>query len=137
MGKIDKFNSRDLVYYFRDRSVESGNRYIITSFKKDMAIMKRLKNDLENEEIVRVIDFLFSGDCDYLKSPTINILGSSWINSLLDDSKSWVDGTYRPRKKGGSRNAQIEAREYKKEEKVEVSASKKSKRKSKVRIGKW
>lgn len=112
MGRGDLFSNRDLVYYFREMS---GNTYHIANWKKDMAIFKRLHETYSTEDIILMIDFLFSEDNDYLYDPTINVMASSWINTIFRDSQDWADGNYVPHKKrgkAGKRASQIESREY-------------------------
>ena len=116
LEQVEEFNSRDLVYYFRDSSIEANKKYRVANFKKDMAIMKHLKDSYSNEEIILMIDFLFSKDNDYLDKPSINLIASSWINTIYIDSQDWADGKYVPHKQRGkkriSRVAQLESREY-------------------------
>ena len=127
---VSKFNNRDLVYYFREVSIEAGKKYCIASIIKDMAIMKRLRQTYSVEEIILMCDFLFSEDNDYLDNPTINILGSTWVNTIYTDSQAWADDTYIPHKlrgKAGKRSEQIKSREYS----DVVSAD------DKIKIGEW
>ena len=115
---VDKFNTRDLVFYFRKISIEAGKKYCIANMVKDMAIMKRLKQTYSNDDIILMIDFLFSEDNDYLDRPTVNILGSSWVNTIYKDSVDWAEGNYVPHKKrvkSGKRSTQLSEREYSKE----------------------
>ena len=96
---IDKMGTRDLVYYFREISQEQGYKYVISNIKKDMAIMKRLRANYDNREICGMIEFLYESDQDYLEKDrlSINILASSWINTIYADMKLWVDDKYIPR----------------------------------------
>lgn len=96
---IDNLGTRDLVYYFREVSEESGYKYMIANIKKDMAIMKRLKETYTPREICGMIEFLFTSNQDYLSKDGlgINILGSSWVNTIYADMKLWVDDKYVPR----------------------------------------
>ena len=55
---VDKFNTRDLVFYFRKISIEAGKKYCIANMVKDMAIMKRLKQTYSNDDIILMIDLL-------------------------------------------------------------------------------
>lgn len=130
LEQVEEFNSRDLVYYFRDSSIEADKKYRVANFKKDMAIMKHLKDSYSNEEIILMIDFLFSEDNDYLDSPTINLMASNWINTIYIDSQDWADDKYVPHKQRGkkriAREAQLESREYESDGKE-----------SSIEIGEW
>lgn len=91
----DSFTTQDLVLYFRDKSIEVGKRYFI-SIQKDMSIISNLKNNtgFTSREIVDIIDFLFE-ECDYIQNPSINVLGSRWINKLSTDTELWKKGEYK------------------------------------------
>ena len=130
LEQVEEFNSRDLVYYFRDSSIEANKKYRVANFKKDMAIMKHLKDSYSNEEIILMIDFLFSEDNDYLDKPSINLMASNWINTIYIDSQDWADDKYVPHKQRGkkriSRVTQLESREYESDGKE-----------SSIEIGEW
>lgn len=99
-NSVDSFSSRDLVYYFREIAQEQGYKYVIANIKKDMAIMKRLKEDYEVREICCMIEFLYESEQDYLDKDRLspNILASCWINTIYADMLLWVDDKYVPRK---------------------------------------
>lgn len=129
---FDKFSTIDLVYFFREKSIEAGKKYSISSFTKDMAIMKKLKNDYEVEEICAMCEFLFDEGQDYISSPSINVLASSWVNTIYEDTMNWVDDNYIPHsersKKSTSKKARMKKREYNENKSVSES---------KVKIGEW
>ena len=89
---IEEFNSNDLVYYFETKSQEANRPYIVANMAKDSKIMKRLQKDFSNEEILVMIEFLFFSGQTYVTDPTINVLASSWINSIKRDSDKWLNG---------------------------------------------
>ena len=99
-NRIDELGTRDLVYYFREVAGESGYKYMIANIKKDMAIMKRLKETYTVREICGMIEFVYTSDQDYLDKDkfSINILGSQWVNTIYADMKLWVDDKYIPKK---------------------------------------
>lgn len=99
-NSIDNFGTRDLVYFFRETANENGYRYTIANIQKDMAIMKRLKANYSVREICGMIEFLYTSEQDYLEKDrlSINLLGSSWVNTIYADMKLWVDDKYVPRK---------------------------------------
>lgn len=93
---IDDFTTVDLVYYFREIAQENGYKYVIANIQKDMAIMKRLKNNYSIREICGMIEFLYMSDQDYLDKSRLspNILASQWVNTIYADMKLWVDDKY-------------------------------------------
>lgn len=95
---VDSFGTRDLVYYFREISEENGYHYVIANIKKDMAIMKRLRENYSNREICAMIEFLYTSEQDYLQRDRLspNILASQWVNTIYADMKLWVEDSYVP-----------------------------------------
>lgn len=81
---IDDLGTRDLVYYFREIAEESGYKYVIANMKKDMAIMKRLKENYSVREICGMIEFLYTSEQDYLDKDRLspNLLASQWVNTI-------------------------------------------------------
>lgn len=114
---IEEFNSNDLVYYFETKSQEANKPYIVANMAKDSKIMKRLQKDFSNEEILVMIEFLFFSGQTYVKDPTINVLASSWINTLKNDAKKWLNGEFDPTKSKTSKKKMIKkVREFKRED---------------------
>ena len=100
-NSYDKFKTQDLVYFFREKAREAGVKYVIANMKRDMGIFKRLQEDFEIPEILLMIEFLFSGDQNYLDisrtQPTV--LASNWVNTIYRDSIDWANDRYIPYKK--------------------------------------
>jgi len=96
---IDLLGTRDLVYYFREVAQENGYKYVIANIKKDMAIMKRLKDSYSNREICGMIEFLYESEQDYLVKSRLspNVLASQWVNTVYADMQLWVDDKYVPK----------------------------------------
>ena len=114
---IGEFNSNDLVYYFETKSQEANKPYIVANMAKDSKIMKRLQKDFSNEEILVMIEFLFFSGQTYVKEPSINVLASSWINTLKNDAKKWLNGEFDPTKSKTSKKKMIKkVREFKRED---------------------
>lgn len=115
---IDNLGTRDLVYYFREIAQEKGYKYVISNIKKDMAIMKRLREHYTNREICGMIEFLYESDQDYLDKDRLspNILASSWVNTIYADMKLWVDDKYIPRSVKTQKKKNIKQREWDKED---------------------
>lgn len=121
----DAFTTQDIVLYFRDKANESGHHYMV-SLEKDRGIIARLKNELgfTSRELVDIIDFMFE-ECNYITNPTINVLGSRWINTLSVDAKNWKLGTYTPSDTRNNTEKLTEERNYN------------AKEEHKVTIGEW
>ena len=111
---IDDLGTRDLIYYFREIAQEQGYKYVISNIKKDMAIMKRLKNNYSTREICGMIEFLYESDQDYLEKDRLspNILASSWVNTIYADMKLWVEDKYVPRSVKTKKKNNIKQREW-------------------------
>ena len=118
-----RFNTQDLVYFFREKSRESGAKYVIANMKRDMGIFKRLQENFSISEILLMIEFIFSGDQTYLDihrtQPTV--LASNWVNTIYRDSVDWANDCY-SEKKASNKN---DNREWKKSSN------------SKKKIGEW
>ena len=118
-----RFNTQDLVYFFREKSRESGAKYVIANMKRDMGIFKRLQENFSISEILLMIEFIFSGDQTYLDihrtQPTV--LASNWVNTIYRDSVDWANDCY-SEKKSSNKN---DNREWKKSSN------------SKKKIGEW
>ena len=114
---IDTFGTRDLVYYFREVAQENGYRYTISNIKKDMAIMKRLRNNYSNSEICGMIEFIYESDQDYLDKSRLspNLLASSWVNTIYADMKLWVEDKYVPRSVQTKKKKLVKQREWDKD----------------------
>ena len=114
---IDSLGTRGLVYYFREIAGEQGYKYVISNIKKDMSIMKRLRNNFSNREICGMIEFLYLSEQDYLDKSrlSINILGSNWINTIYADMKLWVEDKYIPRGVQEKRKKSVKDREWNKD----------------------
>ena len=95
---IDTFGTRDLVYYFREVSMECEHKYVVSNIKKDMAIFKRLQENYSSREICGMIEFLFRSEQDYLDKNRLspNVLASSWVNTIYADTQLWLDDKYFP-----------------------------------------
>lgn len=95
-----RFNTQDLVYFFREKAKEAGVKYVIANMKRDMGIFKRLKDNYEVAEILLMIEFIFSGEQTYLDihrtQPTV--LASSYVNKIYQDSIDWSNDCYTEKK---------------------------------------
>lgn len=97
---IDNFGTRDLVYFFKETASRNGYKYVVSNIKKDMAIMKRLRENFSNREICAMVEFLYVSNQDYLEKDRLspNVLASGWINTIYADTSLWVDDKYTPKK---------------------------------------
>lgn len=96
---IDDFNTQDLLFYFKRVAEENGYRYVISNIQKEMAIMKRLRNNYSNREICGMIEFLYESDQDYLEKDRLSpgLLSSGWVNTIYADMNLWVEDKYIPK----------------------------------------
>lgn len=95
-----RFNTQDLVYFFREKSREAGAKYVIANMRRDMGIFKKLQDNFTVAEILLMIEFIFSGDQTYLDihrtQPTV--LASNWVNTIYKDSVDWANDSYSEKK---------------------------------------
>lgn len=100
-ANVDKLTTRDLVYHFREKSVESGNNYVIANFKRDMGVVKKAVTRYSIREVLLMIEFLFDSEQDYLDCRTLQptILVTNWTNTLISDAEDWLEDRYIPRSK--------------------------------------
>ena len=112
---IDDFSTKELLYLFRQVAEDSGHKYVIANYKKDMAIFKKLKNNYTNREIWGMIDFLYNSEQDYLNKFRLspNILVSSWCNTIYADSQLYIKGEFSAKPiKSNKRKKQLKKREW-------------------------
>lgn len=98
-GNLDKFNTQDIMYFFRDVANENGNRYIISNIAKDKRQFKLLlERGISVEEVLVMIEFVFTSGQKYLDTETLHpgIFLTNWCNTLLRDSKLWLDDKFDP-----------------------------------------
>ena len=93
---VDSLTTRDLVYYFREIAQDNGYKYVISNIKKDMHIMKVLRENYSNKEICVMIEFLYESEQDYLAKDRLspNLLASQWVNTIYADSQLWLNDEY-------------------------------------------
>ena len=123
---FEDLNTKDLVFFFRQKAEEAGVKYTISNMKRDLGIFKKLRNDYDISEILLMIEFIFSGDQTYLDithtQPTV--LSSNWVNTIYPDSLLWAKDEYIDKKTITTKTKRNEKREWK--------SSKKKKK-----IGEW
>ena len=110
---LDSFKPIDFVFLFREIARESGFKYMIANFQKDLGIFKKLMNNYENKEIYEMIDFVFNSEQDYLDKSKLspNLLVSQWCNTIYPDSQLYAKGEYSPNIKS-KRIKQLKNREW-------------------------
>lgn len=98
---IESFKPMDLVYFFREKSKETGNYYSINNMRRDMGIFKRLCLEYSATEICTMIEFLFESGQQYLPTADLQptVLNSSWRTTIYKDTVDWVNDNYDPSKK--------------------------------------
>lgn len=101
-GQLDKFNSRDLLYFFSDTANSNGVKYVIGNCKIGMRHFKLAKErGYSNEDLLAMIEFLFTSGQTYLAKEHIHtgILVSNWCNTIYNDTQLWLKDEYNPNKK--------------------------------------
>ena len=111
---IDTFKPQDLMYYFREKSAESGYKYVISNMKRDLGIFKKLLNNYSPSEVCLMIEFLFNSEQNYLDPAIIQptVLVSGWCNTIYRDSMLWVDDKYIPKFNTSPIKKQNKSREW-------------------------
>lgn len=100
--EFDKLKRKDLLDYFILQAKKNGIRYVITNIQKELRPFKiLLEKGVTKEEIINMIDFIFNSPQTYLKKDEITplTLYSSWFHKILEDSKLWKEGKFKPSKK--------------------------------------
>lgn len=98
-GLLDKFSTRDIMYFYKETSIENGVNYVIANPKKDMRVYKlALERGYTNEEILSMIEFLFTSGQTYLDIKYLHpgILLTGWCNRIYEDTKLWLNNEYDP-----------------------------------------
>ena len=101
-GMFDKFNSRDMLYFFCDLAKENGVKYIVSNYAKEQRTFKLLlERGYSVEDILTMIEFLFTSGQPYLDVNRLQpgILLTKWANTIYADSKLWLEDKYEPYKK--------------------------------------
>ena len=107
-GNIESFNTRDILYFFKDLADEIGGNYIIPNFQVEIAKIKNIiTKGYSPRDMVAMIEFLFTSGQTYLetKSLTPGILATGWCNRIYNDTQDWLEDNYDPtstKKKGST-----------------------------------
>lgn len=105
-GLLEKFNTRDIMFYFRDTANDNGVKYIIGNPKVDMRNFKlALDRGYTTEEVLAMIEFLFTSGQTYLDKNSLHpgILLTGWCNRIYNDMKLWLDDKFDPNKQAKSK----------------------------------
>ena len=120
---IDDFTTSDLMYFFRQKSEESGHKYVIPNIRKDMAIFKKLKDRYTPRAVCLMIEFLFNSDQNYISKDSItpNLLVSGFCNRIYKDSLLWAEDKYVPTpKKSKTKTVRERSREASEEDRATI-----------------
>lgn len=113
-NNFENLTVKDLVFFFRQKAEEAGVKYTIMNMKRDMGIFKDLRENYSVEEILLMIEFIFSGEQTYLDmqrtQPTV--LASNWINTIYPDSVSWANDEYVDKKTITTKKSDNSKREW-------------------------
>lgn len=101
--EFDKFSSRDLLFYFKDKARVNGVKFVST-VQNDIRYMNNLKQARKNYEVTELMvmmEFLFDSEQDYLDKHTLHpgIFVTQWVNTIYRDTELWIDDNYVPRSK--------------------------------------
>lgn len=100
-GELDKFSTRDMMYFFRDKAEESGIKYVIANPKIAMRHFKlTIERGYKPEEVLSMIEFLFTSGQTYLDLAKLHtgILTTNWCNTIYQDTLLWLDDKFVPNK---------------------------------------
>lgn len=98
-GAIDKFSTRDIMFFFRDTANDNGVKYVVANAKVDMRNFKVAKDrGYSTEDILAMIEFLFTSGQKYLDKQNIHpgILLTGWCNKIYQDTQLWLDDKFDP-----------------------------------------
>ena len=100
---IDKYNSRDILYYYKDLAKECGIKFV-SNISLDNRYMRNIKQALQNytiEEVLGMYEFLFKSPQTYLdmKSSHPGIILTQWGNRIYNDSLAFKEGNYKEKNK--------------------------------------
>ena len=101
-GMFDKFNTRDMLYFFIDVAKENGVNYIVSNYAKEQRQFKLcVERGYSVEDILAMIEFLFTSGQPYLDVNRLHpgILLTNWAKTIYADTKLWLDDKYEPYKK--------------------------------------
>jgi hypothetical protein len=100
--EAEHLTDKDLLFYFQEAARQSGFKYVIANWGRDLALTQRARQNYPNRELCLMIEFLFFSEQDYLKKETLSptILVSTWCNTIYRDSLLWAEDKYAPKKYG-------------------------------------
>ena len=100
-NEIDNFNHRDIVHFFCETAKQSGVKYVIANWARELSIVSVLLENYSVHEICLMVEFLFFSDQDYLQKNGLGltVLKSGWLNKIYADSQLWADDKYKPQKR--------------------------------------
>lgn len=100
-NSVDRFNSVDLVLYFKTKANEAGYPFYVANMAKEAKNMKRLMEIYPQKEICAMIEFLYFSEQDYLEKNrlSVGLMTSRWATTIHEDTMLWVEDRYVPRSK--------------------------------------
>ena len=97
-GDIEKLSSKDIMDFYKDTARNSGVKYIDSKPIISMSnINLAKKRDYSVEEILVMIEFLYTSEQDYLDKRKLHpgILLTGWCNKIYSDSQDWLKDEYK------------------------------------------
>lgn len=100
-NSVEKFNSVDLVLYFKTKANEAGYPFYVSNMPKEAKNMKRLMELYPPAEICAMIEFLYFSEQDYLEKNrlSVSLMASRWATTIHEDTMLWVNDKYVPKSK--------------------------------------
>lgn len=100
---VDKYNSRDILYYYKDLAKSKGIKFV-SNVSLDNRYMRNIKQAVQNysiQEILDMYDFLFNSEQNYLdmKVSHPGIILTQWGNKIYNDSIAYKNGEYKNKDK--------------------------------------
>lgn len=90
--QYDKFTCEDLLFYFKQKSDNTGIKFVITNKAKGMKVFANLLKTYNIEEVMTLIDYYFSKEQTWIDVSKQNItaLYSGFTNRLYTESQKWA-----------------------------------------------
>lgn len=123
-GKLDKFSSRDIIYFMQDCAKNQKVKCVITNYQVSMHQINLLKKKgYDNEDILAMIEFLYTSGQPYIDLNRISpsLLISTWGTTIYADTQLWLKDEYDPNNK--NKRKSVKEREWQGEKTEKDDAS--------------
>lgn len=113
---FEKFNARDMWYFFKDTAENAGYKFIDNNMTVSMRNLKLcVTRGYEVIEVLNMIAFIYESEQDYLDKRDVkpSILISNWGSTIYKDTLDWLDDKYTPNSKKSNKHKNTRNREWK------------------------